>query len=91
VASQNPIRATSVVGVSAAWVLTSSDKTAVGDSALLAVQGAAPNDTGVVYQVGTGVTTGTDSTTVGYPGGQDITTAMSNVVVGKVGNVTPAT
>jgi hypothetical protein len=52
--------------------LTGSDNTAVGDSALLAVQGAAANNTGVVYQVGTGVTTGTGSTTVGYQAGKNI-------------------
>ena len=71
-----------------ARVLRGSDNTAGRDSALLAVRGAAANNTGLVYQVGTGVTTGIDSTTIGYQAGKNITTGMSNVVVGEVGNVT---
>jgi hypothetical protein len=88
VASQNLIRADSVVGESAsARVLTGSDNPAGGDSALLAVQGLRRIIQGVVYQVGTGVTTGTDSTMVDYQAGKNITD-MSNGVVGEGGNVT---
>jgi len=63
------------------------ENTAVGDSALLVLQGAATQNTAVGYQAGDSITTGTGNTLLGYTAGSSVT-GNSNVIVGIGGNIT---
>jgi hypothetical protein len=79
--SNTLIGTNAMVGV-AATPLTGNYNTAVGDTALTAIQGAAADNTVLGYKAGTAVTTGTDNTLVGYESGYGVT-GTYNIILGE--------
>ena len=70
-------------GGSSGIVSTGTGNTAIGSSALNAVQSGAVENTALGFQAGKSVTTGDENILIGHQAGQAITTAERNIAIGN--------